>query len=94
MNQISKDDLALCKRIDALLGQAEGDFDSFSEYATENDTVVKYAYLARAVVRELIEPLPGLIDSISAIEIEFSEFANQINADSNNDSDFDDEDDE
>lgn len=94
MNQISKEDLALCKRIDALLDQAEGDSDAFPEYATENDTVVKYAYLARAVVRELIDPLPGLFNSISAIEEEFSEFINQISSDSDSDDDFDNEDDE
>lgn len=96
MNQISKEDMALCKRIDSLLDKAEGEMESFYDFANENDTVLKYAYLARAVVRELIEPLPELFNSISAIEVELIEFINHINADSDSyeNSDDEDEDDE
>jgi hypothetical protein len=78
MTQISTESMELCARIDSLLERATKDPDGFYEYAVENDEVVKYAFLARAVVRGLIDPLPELLTAISEIEEEFSEHASQV----------------
>lgn len=78
MTQIATESMELCARIDALLDRATKDPDGFYEYAVENDEVVKYAFLARAVVRGLIDPLPELLTAISEIEEEFSEHASQV----------------
>jgi len=53
-------------------------------FATENIEIIKYAFLARAVVRELIDPKPELFESISSIEEELAEYVNQIETDTNN----------
>ena len=79
MNQkITNDSFALCQRVDLLLQKAITDPDTFYEYASENGEVIKYAFLARAFVRELIDPLPELFSAIAEIEEEFANFANQI----------------
>ncbi len=78
MNHISSEDMQLCKRVDSLLEKAEADKDSLYDLATENVEIIKYAFLARAIVRELIDPKPELFESIASIEEEFAEFANQI----------------
>ena len=87
----------LCKRIDLLLKRVEGVPDSFYEFAPENEEIIKYAFLARAVVRELIDPRPELFKSIAAIESEFAEYANQIDISEDEDyeeENFEDEDNE
>lgn len=58
MAQINADSMKLCKRIESLLVKATRDSDGFYDFAQENEEIVKYAFLARAVVRGLIEPLP------------------------------------
>jgi len=78
MAKVAKESMELCKRVDAMLERATKDPDGFYEYATESDEIVKYAFLARAIVRGLIEPLPELLTSISEIEEEFSEHASQV----------------
>lgn len=95
MSEISKEDIELCKRVDFLLKKAEADKDSLYDFATENEEIIKYAFLARAVVRELIDPKPELFESIASIEEEFAEFANQIESevDGENDEDADEEED-
>ncbi len=89
--KISDDSFALCQRIDLLLQKAIGDPDALYEYASENEEIIKYAFLARAVVRELINPLPELFVSIAEIEEEFSEYANQVEARDTEDDDEGDE---
>jgi hypothetical protein len=95
VSEISKEDIELCKRVDFLLKKAEADKDSLYDFATENEEIIKYAFLARAVVRELIDPKPELFESIASIEEEFAEFANQIESevDGENDEDADEEED-
>lgn len=78
MVRIAKESMELCKRVDVLLERATKDPDGFYEYAVENDEIVKNAFLARAVVRGLIDPLPELLTAISEIEEEFSEHASQV----------------
>jgi hypothetical protein len=78
MGQIPKESMELCKRVDSMLERATKDPDGFYDYAVENDEIVKYAFLARAVVRGLIDPLPELLTAISGIEEEFSEHASQV----------------
>ncbi len=78
MGQIPKESMELCKRVDSMLQRATKDPDGFYDYAVENDEIVKYAFLARAVVRGLIDPLPELLTAISGIEEEFSEHASQV----------------
>ena len=87
MSEISKEDLDLCVRIDSLLKKAEADKDSLYDFATENEEIIKYAFLARAVVRDLIDPKPELFQSIAAIEEEFSEYAMQIQSEFDGDED-------
>jgi hypothetical protein len=93
MAKVARESLELCKRVDSLLQKATGDPDSLYEYAVENDEITKYAFLARAVVRELINPSPELLAAIADIEEEFAEYANQVEA-VENDEDDDDEDDD
>jgi hypothetical protein len=81
MAQINSDSMKLCKRIESLLVKATRDSDGFYDFAQENEEIVKYAFLARAVVRGLIEPLPELFASIASIEEEFSEYASQLEDD-------------
>jgi hypothetical protein len=87
VSEISKEDLDLCVRIDSLLKKAEADKDSLYDFATENEEIIKYAFLARAVVRDLIDPKPELFQSIAAIEEEFSEYAMQIQSEFDGDED-------
>lgn len=87
MAQINADSMKLCKRIESLLVKATRDSDGFYDFAQENEEIVKYAFLARAVVRGLIEPLPELFTSIASIEEEFSEYVSQLE-------DYDDEEEE
>jgi hypothetical protein len=94
MVKISDDSIALCQRVDLLLQKATADPDALYEYATENEEIIKYAFLARAVVRELINPLPELFASISEIEEEFAEYANQVEAVEENEDEDEDEDEE
>jgi hypothetical protein len=78
MAKVAKESLELCTRVDSLLTKATGDPDAFYEFASENEEILRCAFLARAVVRELINPLPELLTAIAAIEAEFAEFANQV----------------
>jgi len=91
MTKVAQESLDLCKRVDSLLQKATADPDSFYEYAVENDEITRYAFLARAVVRELINPQPELIAAIARIEEEFAEYANQVEAVENDEDDDDDE---
>lgn len=75
---ISKESMDMCKRVDSMLGLATKDPDGFYDFAADNEEIVKYAFLARAVVRGLIAPLPELLTAISEIEEEFSEHASQV----------------
>ena len=77
-----------------MLQKATADPDAFYEYAVENAEITKYAFLARAVTRELINPSPELLAAIAEIEEEFAEYANQVEAVENNDDDDDDEEEE
>ena len=96
MAKVAHEALELCKRVDSLLQKATADPDAFYEYAVENEEITRYAFLARAVVRELINPQPELLSAIAEIEEEFAEYANQVEAveDDENDEDDEDEDDE
>ena len=97
MAQIEKESMELCKRVDAMLERATKDPDGFYDYAVENDEIVKNAFLARAVVRGLIDPLPELLTAISGIEEEFSEHASQVepvDEDEEDDEEDDDDDEE
>jgi len=78
MAKIAKESLELCSRVDTLLTKATGDPDAFYEFASENEEILRCAFLARGVVRELINPLPELLSAIAAIEAEFAEYANQV----------------
>ena len=92
MGQIQKESMELCKRVDSMLERATKDPDGFYDYAVENDEIVKYAFLARAVVRGLIDPLPDLLTAISGIEEEFSEHASQVEPAEDEDDEDDNED--
>jgi hypothetical protein len=94
MAKVAHESLELCKRVDSLLQKATADPDSFYEYAVENEVITRYAFLARAVVRELINPQPELISAIAEIEEEFAEYANQVEPVENVENDEDDDDDE
>ena len=94
MGQIRKESMELCKRVDSMLERATKDPDGFYDYAVENDEIVKNAFLARAVVRGLIDPLPELLTAISGIEEEFSEHASQVEPVDDDEEDEDDEDDD
>lgn len=92
MAQISKESMESCTRVDSLLERATKDPDGFYEYAVENDEIVKHAFLARAVVRGLIDPQPELLKAILGIEGEFSEHASQVEPVGNDDDDDEDDD--
>ena len=94
IGQISKESMELCKRVDSMLERATKDPDGFYDYAIENDEIVKYAFLARAVVRGLIDPLPELLTAISEIEEEFSEHASQVEPVEDDEADEEEDDDE
>lgn len=94
MAQLSKESMELCKRVDSMLERATKDPDGFYDYAVENVEIVKNAFLARAVVRGLIDPLPELLTAISGIEEEFSEHASQVEPVDDDEEDEDDEDDD
>ena len=91
MVKVNKESMELCKRVDAYLARATKDPDAFYDFAVDNEEIVKQAFLARAVVRGLISPLPELIDSIAEIEDEFSEFASEVEIDEDEDEDEDEE---
>ena len=91
MSQIATESMELCTRIDSLLERATKDPDGFYDYAVDNEEIVKCAFLARAVVRGLIDPLPELLTAISEIEEEFSEHASQVEPVDDEDEDEDDE---
>ena len=78
MNGIDKKSLELCERVDSLLLKATKDSDAFYDFATENEDLIKMAFLARGVVRELIIPLPELLKSIADIEEEFAEYVETL----------------
>ena len=92
MAKVAHESLELCKRVDSLLQKATADQDAFYEYAVENEEITKYAFLARAVTRELINPSPELLAAIAEIEEEFAEYANQVEAVENDDDDEEEED--
>ena len=94
MGQIPRESMELCQRVDSMLDRATKDSDGFYEYALENDEIVKYAFLARAVVRGLIEPLPDLLTAIANVEDEFSEYASEVESDEDDEDDNEDEDEE
>jgi hypothetical protein len=94
MAKVAHESLELCKRVDSLLQKATADPDAFYEYAVENDEITKYAFLARAVTRELINPSPELLAAIAEIEEEFAEYANQVEAVENDEEDEEEEEDE
>lgn len=70
--------MELCQRVDSMLDRATKDPDGFYDYAIANSEIVKYAFLARAVVRGLINPMPELFVSILEIEKDFLEYASQV----------------
>ena len=94
MAKVAHESLELCKRVDSLLLKATADPDSFYEYAVENEEITRYAFLARAVARELIDPQPELLAAIAEIEEEFAEYANQVEAVENDEDDDDDDEEE
>jgi hypothetical protein len=91
MAKVARESLELCKRVDSLLQKATADPDAFYEYAVENEEITRFAFLARAVVRELINPHPELLSAIAEIEEEFAEYANQVEAVEDDEDDEDDE---
>ena len=94
MAKVAHESLELCKRVDSLLQKATADPDAFYEYAVENAEITKYAFLARAVTRELINPSPELLAAIAEIEEEFAEYANQVEAVEKDEEDDEEEEDE
>jgi hypothetical protein len=94
MAKVAHESLELCKRVDSLLQKATADPDSFYEYAVENEEITRYAFLARAVARELIDPQPELLAAIAEIEDEFAEYANQVEAVENDEDDDEEEEEE
>ena len=94
MAKVAHESLELCKRVDSLLQKATADPDAFYEYAVENEEITKYAFLARAVTRELINPSPELLAAIAEMEEEFAEYANQFEAVEKDEEDDEEEEDE
>jgi hypothetical protein len=94
MAKVAHESLELCKRVDSFLQKATADPDSFYEYAVENEEITRYAFLARAVARELIDPQPELLAAIAEIEDEFAEYANQVEAVENDEDDDEEEEEE
>ena len=93
MTSIPKESLALCKRVNDLLNEATQDPESFSDFGVDNEDVIKYAFLARAVVEGLIDAKPELFVSILGIEEELRNFVEE-NAGSDGDDEDEDEDEE
>jgi len=89
----SKELLDLCKKVNNLLTEASKDHESFSDFAVENEDVIKYAFLARAVVEGLIDAKPELFESILGIEEDLRNFVEE-NAGSDGDEDEDEEEEE
>ena len=77
MTSIPKESLALCKRVNNLLTEATQDAESFSDFGMDNEEVIKYAFLARAVVEGLIDAKPQLFVSILGIEEELRNFVEE-----------------
>ena len=77
MISIPKESLALCKRVNNLLTEATQDAESFSDFGMDNEEVIKYAFLARAVVEGLIDAKPELFVSILGIEEELRNFVEE-----------------
>ena len=77
MTSIPKESLALCKRVNNLLIEATQDSESFSDFGIDNEEVIKYAFLARAVVEGLIDAKPELFGSILGIEEELRNFVEE-----------------
>ena len=77
MTSIPKESLALCKRVNNLLTEATQDSESFSDFGIDNEEVIKYAFLARAVVEGLIDAKPELFGSILGIEEELRNFVEE-----------------
>ena len=77
MTSIPKESLALCKRVNNLLAEATQDAESFSDFGMDNEEVIKYAFLARAVVEGLIDAKPELFASILGIEEELRNFVEE-----------------
>ena len=93
MTSIPKESLALCKRVNNLLTEATQDPESFSDFGIDNEEVIKYAFLARAVVECLIDAKPELFGSILGVEEELRNFVEE-NAGSDGDEDEDEEEEE
>jgi len=93
MTAKSKELLDLCKKVNNLLTEASKDHESFSDFAVDNEDVIKYAFLARAVVEGLIDAKPELFGSILGIEEELRNFVEE-NAGSDGDEDEDEEEEE
>lgn len=93
MTSIPKESLALCKRVNNLLTEATQDAESFSDFGMDNEEVIKYAFLARAVVEGLIEAKPELFASILGIEEALRNFVEE-NAGTDGDEDEDEEEEE
>ena len=77
MTSIPKESLARCKRVNNLLTEATQDAESFSDFGMDNEEVIKYAFLARAVVEGLIDAKPELFGSILGIEEELRNFVEE-----------------
>ena len=93
MTAKSKELLDLCKKVNNLLTEASKDHEIFSDFAVDNEDVIKYAFLARAVVEGLIDAKPELFGSILGIEEELRNFVEE-NAGSDGDEDEDEEEEE
>ena len=93
MTSIPKESLALCKRVNNLLTEATQDSESFSDFGIDNEEVIKYAFLARAVVEGLIDAKPELFVSILGIEEELRNFVEE-NAGTDGDEDEEEEEEE
>ena len=93
MASIPKESLGLCTRVNNLLTEASKDHESFSDFAVDNEDVIKYAFLARAIVEGLIDAKPELFESILGVEEELRNFTEE-NAGSDGDEDEDEEEEE
>ena len=60
-----------------MLTEATQDAESFSDFGMDNEEVIKYAFLARAVVEGLIDAKPELFASILGIEEELRNFVEE-----------------
>jgi len=91
MTSVPKESLALCKRVNDLLTEATQDPESFSDFGVDNEEVIKYAFLARAVVESLIDAKPELFISILGIEKELRNFVKENTGSDGDDEDEDEE---